>query len=224
MTWQLYAIIAVVLAFAVWFWWYAIARFAMRSDLWEWLLRNFIRKIRFTWAYTKMTGKVYRAVRKVIQPGDLIVTIDEKRGSSIGTPGKWAHGAIYCGPKGQVAEMTDEENRPMFADLLDVCFHADHVAVYRCPDWTPEYVRDVIIPNCRLLAGRQYDRQFSLEPEADGTQPVYCFEAWRVVDPEGRLKLKEVTVLGEPAILGESLTQAENAICVFNSQTYLQGA
>ena len=79
-------------------------------------------------------------------------------------------------------------------------------------------MQEVIIPNCRLLAGRQYDRQFSLEPEADGGQPVYCFEAWQVVDTEQRLKLKELTILGKPAILGESLTEAENALCVFNSQ------
>jgi hypothetical protein len=105
MTWQAWTFLAVVLAFAIWYWWYAIARFTMRTDLWEWLLRNVIRKIRFSWDYTKMTGKVYRAARQVIQPGDLIVTIDAARASSMGTPGKWAHGAIYVGPKGQCVEM-----------------------------------------------------------------------------------------------------------------------
>lgn len=215
MPWQLYTIIGVAAAFAVWYWWYAIARFTMRTDLWEWLLRNIVRKIRFTWAYTSMTGRVYRKVARLVQPGDLLVTIDRARASSKGTPGEWAHGAIYIGPNGEVAEMTGDGFQ--IVDLSMVCFHSDDIAVWRCRDWDDEYIHDVILPTCFELKGTEYDPAFSLEPE-DGKQPLYCFELWWAVDKEKRLKLKHDTILGEPAITGESLTEAENAFCVFNSQ------
>jgi hypothetical protein len=190
-----------------------ILRWMMSTKIWAWLLKQIIRKVRFSWNYTSMTGVVYRKAKRVCQPGDLILTVDSARLSAITTPGKWAHGAICVGVKNgtvKIAEMTGDGFGVV--DLFDVCSHADHIAVWRCQDWDEKYVQEVIIPNCSALIDTPYDSEFK-----PGSDKIYCFELWQTVDQEQRLKLVLDEALGRSLVTGTSVTEANNAYCVFDS-------
>ena len=211
-------IIAAVFASVAWYWRQEAIRWIMSTRPWAWFLKHMVRKVRFSWAYTDMTGAIYHECRRMLRPGDLILTVDRDRWSSKHTPGEWAHGAVCVSNEGgvvKVAEMTGDGFQVV--DLFTVCSHADEVAVWRCRDWDDPYIRFVVLPACFDLIGTPYDPQFR-----QGADEVYCFELWQVVDRDRRLHLVFSDVMGEPTVTGQSVTKADNAYLVFDSRVFRQ--
>ncbi len=202
MTWWMWAIIGVVLAFAVWYWWYAIARFTMRTDLWEWALRNIIRKLRVPWAVPRMTGAKYRAINAAVKPGTILLGTKAGWLANRLTPGLTSHGALYIG-NGRVAETVGEGDTTI--DLLDFCFHYSRIILGECTDWDADYINGTILPESAKLEGTEYDHAF--EP---GRKRVYCYERIELVDTERRLKIQHERLFGRQLVTGDAIMKAPN--------------
>lgn len=144
--------------------------FFMESRLYKWLLKKVIPKIRFTTYYTKFPGRKYHVGYNFLRPGDIILTTDSKKLTTLLIGGKWSHAAL-CVSKDQifeVAEMTHSDYTQ--STFFDVCAESTRVCILRCPKWSKEYIRRVI-DRCKTLKNATYDVQFEL-----GIQSLYCSE------------------------------------------------
>ena len=168
----------------------------MQTRFYAWLLKSVIPYVRFTTYYTSMRGWKYLRGYALLQPGDILLTLDRKKLTTLLIPGEFSHAALCidkdCGF--EVAEMTHQDfTRSTF---FDICKEADRVVILRCPAWDEAYLKTVI-GMCLSLEGCHYDYQFDL-----GIKALYCSELVYQSDVENRInaKLDDLAGLGRPYI------------------------
>jgi hypothetical protein len=72
-------------------------QWVMSTRVYAWLLRDVIPYVRRTTYYTSMRGNQYHAGYGVLEPGDIITTVDRKKLTSLLIPGEMAHAALCVG-------------------------------------------------------------------------------------------------------------------------------
>ncbi|WP_247627962.1 hypothetical protein, partial [Aeromonas genomosp. paramedia] len=71
--------------------------FIMQTKTYNWLLKSVIPYIRFTTYYTSLRGAKYHEGYDLLRPGDVIVTRDRLKLTTMLIPGYWAHAALCIG-------------------------------------------------------------------------------------------------------------------------------
>ncbi len=188
----------------------------MNTDVYAWLLKHVIPYIRFTTYYTSLRGAKYQAGYKKLEPGHIILTIDNKKLTSLLIPGTFAHAALCLGKSNgsdtyEVAEMTHPDYTKSYC--FDICKEADRVVILKCDNWDEEYTQKVI-DKCLEFEDVTYDVKFDL-----GVKTLYCSELVFQSDFERRLdiNLEDLAGLGRQYISPDGLYKAKNVKVVWDS-------
>lgn len=201
----------------------------MSTPLYHDVVMKVIPYIRFTTYYTDMQGYKYKIGRRLIQPGDIILVQDRRKATGMLIPGTWDHAGLVVDTGAEAVfetvEMTHHDySKTCFADMA---FQADRFAIFRCPDFTPEYIKDVVIPTALSFDGAKYDVKFQGAESSVGQltanlhlgiPALYCSELVYQSDPERRLKadLSDLIGINRPYISPDGLA-ASNVICICDS-------
>lgn len=185
----------------------------MQSRFYAWLLIKVIPYIRFTTYYATLRGWKYQRGYRLLQPGDIVLTTDKKKLTSLLISGEFTHAAL-CVDKGwewEISEMTHTNYTK--STFFDLCKEADRVVIMRCPDFTGVYL-GIVIMTCKKLAGAKYDTRFEL-----GIASLYCSELVYQSDPERKLgcDLSDLVGIGRPYISPTGISQAANIKKVWDS-------
>ena len=94
-----------------------VVGYIMQTKIYRYLLKHVIPYIRFTTYYTNLRGKKYHKLYECLEPGDIILTIDKKKLTTLLIPGEFSHAAmcVSLDKKWEVSEMTH-------SDILKVAF------------------------------------------------------------------------------------------------------
>lgn len=185
----------------------------MSTKFYDWVLLKILPYIRFTTYYTSFRGWKYMRGYKLLQPGDILVAVDEKKLTHLLIPGTFCH-AIQCVDKGseyECAEMT--AHNFTHSTFFDICKEADRVVILRCRDYDAAYIQKVIAA-CNSHADAKYNVDFQF-----GIPALYCSELVYVSDVEHRLQvnLEDLADLGRPYISPDGLYKAKNVDIVWDS-------
>lgn len=188
------------------------------SGFYGWLMISVVPYIRFSMYYTDLRGAKYHAGYAELRKGDIILTRDSKKLTTILIGGEWTHAALCLGKVGEdlfcgyeIAEMTHSNYTKSF--FFDICKESDRVAILRCNDFDPAYIEKIVL-ECISFQGCKYDTVFDLNVAA-----LYCSELVYQADFERRLKvsLEDIAGLGVEYISPTGLAKAKNASIVWDS-------
>lgn len=192
----------------------------IQSKFWHWLLLKAIPFIRFSTQYTKINGFQYWHAWGLLQPGDIILSKDNKKLTTLLIGGIWTH-ANFClsigdsmFPGYEIAQMTHlGYEKSMF---FDVCKEADRICILRCVDWDKDYRKEVI-KKCVSFEDSAYDTEFSLS----NIKAFYCSELIWASDFEHRLDvdLSDLAGLGREYLSPDGLYKAKNVKVIYDSDT-----
>ena len=144
----------------------------MNTELYKYTLQYIIPDIRFTMKYTQMTGIQFNKMYSLLKPGDVILTVDKRKLTSLLIPGTFSHAAMCIDKNSdwEVSEMThDDYTKSCF---FDVCKESDRVVILRvncttCFEGSVEHA----ITKCKEFEDVKYDTQFDLN-----IHTLYCSE------------------------------------------------
>jgi len=185
----------------------------MQTKTYGHLLIHVIPYIRFTTYYTSLRGWKYQRGYKLLQPGDIVLSKDRKKLTTLLIGGEMTH-AAQCVGKGvewELSEMTHTNYTK--SAFFDICKESDRVVILRCRDYDSLYVQEVIA-RCRELKDATYDIEFDL-----GVEALYCSELVYQSDLENRLQvnLEDIAGLGRPYISPTGLLKAKNCDLIWDS-------
>ncbi len=190
----------------------------MRTPPYKFMLKHVIPYLRFKMYYTNMKGYQYRQGYEVLRPGHIIVTIDYSKLTTMLIGGTFTHAAQCVGKGGdwEISEMTHTDYTK--STFFDICKESDRVVILECPDWTGEYLQQVI-NRCKNMDGAKYDQEFAL-----GLENLYCSELVYLSDIENRMQasLDDLADLGRPYISPTGLYKARNVRVVWDSDKCLR--
>ena len=183
------------------------------TKFFSYVILHIVPYIRFTTYYTSLRGWKYYRGHKLLQPGDIILTADKKKLTTVLIPGEVAHAAL-CVDKDaewEVSEMTHDNYSK--SNFFDICKESDRVLILRCKDWDVNYTRQVI-EKCKTFENATYDIAFNL-----GVKALYCSELVYESDFERRLdvSLDDLAGIGQLYISPTGLLQAKNCEIVWDS-------
>ena len=183
------------------------------------LLLKIIPYIRFSVYYTPFRGNKYNDAYKLIKRGDYIVMRDAAKATTLLIGGDWGHAGMFMGKvtegaRYEVAEMTHHNYTK--SDFFDICKESSDIAIFRCKDFTPEYI-DEMLNKCKSFEDAQYDVGFEM-----GVRALYCSELVYQADFERRLQvnLADLHALGRQYISPVGLSKALNVECIYDSRKY----
>lgn len=184
-----------------------------KTTPYKWLLLDIFPYIRFTCYYTSFRGWKYVRGYRLLQPGDIILTNDRWKLTSLLVPGEWTHAAL-CVDKGsefEVAEMTHTNFTE--STFFDLCKESTRVAILRCRDWNREYVSRVVA-ECLSYKNVLYDVCFENDFAA-----LYCSELIVASDVAHRLQAsnEDVLGLGMPYVSPGGIWKAKNIDVIWDS-------
>lgn len=188
------------------------------TKFYAWLLIHVIPYIRFTTYYTSFKGWKYHRGYKLLQPGHIVLTRDDKKLTTVLIGGKFTHAALCVGkfgteqyPTYEIAEMTHTDYT--HSHFFDICKEADRVIILECVDFDPEYVKKMIAM-CQSFKDATYDVTFDF-----GIKALYCSELVYQSDFERRLKvnLDDLGGLGRQYISPTGLYEALNVKVIWDS-------
>ena len=190
-------------------------------------------KLRLSTYYAEPTNKNYikwgalaRKGYKHLQPGDIILALDEKKLSNIiigKATAKYAdgevpfvpsHAALCVAKKSdfEIAEMTHHHYTK--STWEDVCYEATRVVIARCKDWDQSYVQKKVIPECLSFKDKKYDVIFD-----QGKKELICSELVYFADVERRLDVNLDPILGfKPYISPVGLLKGKNVEIIWDSE------
>ena len=186
----------------------------MQSKLYSWLLMKVVPFIRFTMYYTSFPGYKFYTAYLLLRPGDILVSKDKKKLTTMLVGGEWTHAAL-CVSKDkmfEIAEMTHKNfTRSTF---FDFCKENDEIAIYRLINDSPDYIDGMII-QCLSMSDTEYDNQFKL-----GVEALYCSELVYLSDFERRIgaSLDDIAGLGREYISPTGLTKGDGVKLIYDSR------
>ncbi len=185
----------------------------MQTKWYSYLLLYIIPYIRFSTYYTTMRGWKYKRGYKLLQPGDILVTIDRKKLTTLLIGGEFTHAALCVSIIGEweISEMTHTNYTK--SCFFDLCKEADRVVILRCKDWDNRYIHEVI-EKCKTFVDCKYDIDFDF-----GVKELYCSELVYQSDFERRLKvdISDLAGIGQPYVSPTDIFEAKNIIIVWDS-------
>jgi len=178
----------------------------MDTDFYNYLLKNVIPYVRFSLYYTTLRGWKYHQGYKLLKEGDIVLTQDKKKLTTVLIGGEFAHASLCVSKDGEfeIAEMTHTDYTK--SCFFDLCKEADKVTIIRCNDWDEAYIEKVIA-KCKTFEDATYDNKFQF-----GVKSLYCSELVYQSDFEKRLKvsLDDIASIGRQYISPFGLYKAEN--------------
>lgn len=185
----------------------------MQTKTYSWALKHIIPFIRFSVYYTKFPGVKFYIAYDKLRPGDIVVSVDPKKLTSLLIPGDWAHAGV-CVSKDKVfeiAEMTHKDYTK--STFFDFCKESERIAIFRCTDFDPPYTAK-FVDNVKGFEGALYDTLFGM-----GIIALYCSELPYQADDERRMQvsLDDLAGLGRPYISPTGLTRGKNMVCIYDS-------
>lgn len=209
----------------------------MNTKFYHWLLLRVIPFIRFTTYYTRLRGNKYHEGYRILQPGQIILTVDEKKLTSVLIPGLMSHAAacvalrqergVFGEDKYEVREMT--HTNYTYSDFFDICKESSRVLIVDCLDWDSDY-KKLWCDAVESLKDAEYDVEFEL-----GVKALYCSELIYQADRiahfkrfgvEGnllRVDLSDIAGLGRKYLSPDGLLFAKNIRCIWDSDGILSG-
>jgi hypothetical protein len=201
-------------------------RFIYNLKVYKFFVRRVLPKLRFTNNYTRLDGLEFKEMYRLMQEGDIVFSIDRKKGSAAIIGGEWSHAAI-CIAKNEsgieIAEMVGTGYREV--TFFDFCKEADEVAVKRCIDWDPDYIK-VVIEEARSHNKAPYDVQFLFENYAGKgsgkVEALYCSEHVYISDVKRILDvdLTDLMGIGHMYLSPTGLYNAKNCVLVMRSKSF----
>jgi hypothetical protein len=186
----------------------------MESRPYEYMLLNVVPYIRFSMYYTSFTGVMYHRAYNLLRPGDILLSDDKWKLTSLLIPGEWSHAALCVSKDGvfEVAEMTHEHFTK--STFFDFCKQATRVAIIRCRDWDENYTIEVI-NRCISFEHVKYDIKFEY-----GVKTLYCSELVISSDFKRLLDVsdEDCAGLGIKYVSPTGLWKAKNIGKVFDSK------
>lgn len=193
--------------------------FIMQTKTYNWLLAKIIPFIRVTTYYPRFKGTSFYTAYKLLEPGDILLAVDEQKLTTFLIGGKWSHAGV-CVSKDQnfeVADMTHVGfNKGTF---FDFCKESSRVAIFRCSAFDQEYIK-VFIANVLSFDGARYDNQFLLDSQLPlGVKDLYCSEMPYQADIEHRadVSLEDLAGLGRLYISPTGWANGKNMVCIYDS-------
>lgn len=184
----------------------------MKTKFYKHVLLNIIPYIRFTTYYPDMNGRQYAKLYEVMEPGDIILTIDHKKLTTILIPGEFSHAGMCVGKDGvwEISEMT--HNHYAKTCLFDMAKSADRIVIMR--PTLPLSVVNKAIKKCKSFEGANYDTYFSL-----GIEALYCSElVYESYENNSLgLNISDLLGLGKPYISPSGLYTGKNLRVVIDS-------
>jgi len=186
----------------------------MSTSLYKKALKDWIPYIRFTTYYPDFKGQLFYEGYKILRPSDIVLTIDNKKLTSLLIGGEFSH-AAFCVSKNEVfefAEMTHDNYRR--STFFDICKESTRVVILRAKDWSETYKLDVI-QKCLSMSNAKYDVEFSL-----GIEALYCSELVYHSDYLKTLDfdLSDLVGMGRPYLSPEGIYKCKNLITVWDSE------
>jgi len=186
-----------------------------QTTFFSYIILKIIPYIRFNFYYTNFPGWKYKRGYRLLKPGDIILTKDKWKLTSMLIPGEFCHAAL-CVDKSvstefEVAEMTHTNFTK--SNFYDICRQSTRVKIIRCKDWNKEYTQKVI-EKCKSFEGTKYDVTFSLN-----IKTLYCSEMVVQSDFENKLDISydDILGLGMPYISPTGLSRAKNTKTIWDS-------
>ena len=190
-----------------------VVGYIMQTKIYRYLLKHVIPYIRFTTYYTNLRGKKYHALYQQLLPGDVILTIDKKKLTTLLIPGEFSHAAmcVSLDAEWEVSEMTHSDYTK--SCFFDICKESDRVVIMRCKKITDEQLSKAI-EKCKSLEDATYDVEFSL-----GIKELYCSELIYVSYENNLIgaNLEDFVGLGRDYISPVGLYHAKNLKVVVDS-------
>lgn len=166
--------------------------------------------------YAKIKGNQYKSGYKLLKSGDIILTTDKKKLTSLLIPGEWNHAAL-CIDKGlnvdyEVAEMTHADYTK--SHFFDICKESDRILIMRCPDFTDTYIK-AMTSQCKEYEKAKYDVEFNL-----GIEALYCSELIYQSDFARVLNfdLSDFAGIGRPYLSPQGIRECKNLDVVWDSE------
>lgn len=184
----------------------------MQTNFYKFLLKSVIPYIRFTTYYTNLKGWKYHKLYRALRVGDVILTIDKKKLTTILIPGEFSHAAMCVSRdlNWEVSEMTHDDYTK--STFFDVCKESDRVVIMRST--LPREQVSQAVEKCKSFEGAEYDSSFDL-----GLKSLYCseliYQSYR--DNSLNADLEDFVGLGRPYISPEGLYHAENLKLIIDS-------
>jgi hypothetical protein len=170
--------------------------------------------IRFSTAHNDICGAKYHEGYRVLKPGQIILSVDKEKLTTMLIPGEFSHAAL-CVAKGsdspfEIAEMTHKNYTQ--SHFYDLCREADRVVLLECKAFDEPYVEKVI-DKCLSYKDAPYDTRFDMEDDK-----LYCCELVLQSDFERRLDVDfDDTGLGHEYLSPDGLLNARNVEIVWDS-------
>lgn len=202
----------------------------VRSSPSKWLMTKVIPYIRFTTYYSHPSnsthekwGGLWQKGYKLLQPGDYILTIDDKKLTTgfIQLVSENEEEGAFSPSHAEQCLSKDEEfetagmthtnfTRSTFSD---VCYESTRIVIMRCDDYDQEYIDMQVIPTCKSFKNKKYDTVFR-----HGAEDLACSELIYYSDPERRLDVSLEPLIGDVEYISPlGLYKAKNAKVVWDS-------
>lgn len=186
----------------------------LSTKLYKFLLKNVIPYIRFSTYYTNLKGIKYHKLYKQLEPGDIILTLDKKKLTTLLIPGDFSHAAM-CVSKDkfwEVSEMTHDDYTK--STFFDICKESDRVVILRAS--IDQSLIEKAIEKCKTFQNAIYDSSFDL-----GVKSLYCSELIFQSYENNSLdaSLEDFIGLGRPYISPQGLYSAKNLSVILDSDS-----
>lgn len=185
----------------------------METSFYRNVLKNIIPYIRFSTYYTKLRGRVYHRLYEKLEPGDVLLSLDRKKLTTLLIPGDFSHAAmcVDVGSDWEVSEMTHNDYTK--STFFDICKESDRVVIMRLINSTHMETIDAI-KRCKSFEGATYDVQFDL-----GIESLYCSELVYQSFKDNVLgaSIDDLVGLGRPYISPTGIYRAKNLILIADS-------
>jgi hypothetical protein len=179
--------------------------FIMGTSLYRYLLKKIIPYIRFSTYYTSLRGWKYHILYNFLEPGDIILTIDKKKLTTLLIPGDFSHAAMCVSKNGiwEVSEMTHKDYT--HSCFFDLCKESDRVVIMSVKEATVQEIFEAV-DKCKSLENSKYDITFEL-----GVEALYCSELCLISWGNEKIKanLEDLAGIGRPYISPTGLYLAE---------------
>lgn len=185
----------------------------MSTSAYSYVLKHIIPYIRFTTYYTSLRGWKYHLLYGFLEPGDIILTIDRKKLTSLLIPGEFTHAAFCVSKDGEweVSEMTHNDYTK--SCFFDICKESDRVVILGVKDVTYADIVEAI-KKCKNFQDAEYDYVFGL-----GVKALYCselcFESWG--NEKLKANLEDLVGLGREYISPTGLFKAKGVYLKIDS-------
>jgi len=189
-----------------------IVLFLMQTRAYRYLMRYVVPKIRFSTSYGHLTGKHYKHISDMIEPGDVIQVSDPWKLTGLLIPG-WDHSELVLDDEGNSVGCHAEGLR--YSLLFDTLKECKEVRILRCKDRA--WAEFAALNGAELFERNKinpitYDLMFSL-----GVEALYCHELIMFCYPMIRFDLSDAAGLGLPYLSALGIAENEAFQLVFDS-------